>query len=145
MDGFGFTDTMSKLGVERRLLTAGSNKGFLDPFSPMDAQQREHAQRMLGEIHQQFIQVVREGRGKRLKDSPDLFSGLMWTGDRSIEMGLADALGDVAFVAREIIKADRIVDFTPKENIAERFAKRFGAAIGEAAVKVTGGFGGRVR
>jgi protease-4 len=138
MDGFGFTGTMEKLGVERRLLTAGENKGFLDPFSPLDAKQRQYAQRMLAEIHQQFIGVVREGRGKRLKEDADTFSGLVWTGERSIELGLADALGDTAYVAREVIKAEQIVNFTPRENIAERFAKRFGAAVGDALVKVAG-------
>lgn len=138
MDGFGFTGTMEKLGVERRLLTAGENKGFLDPFSPMDAAQREYAQKMLREIHQQFIEVVRKGRGKRLKEGPDTFSGLVWTGQKSIELGLADALGSVDYVAREIIKAEKIVDFTPRENLAERFAKRFGAALGESLVRVAG-------
>ncbi len=132
MDGFGFTGTMEKLGVERRLLTAGENKGFLDPFSPMNPAQREYAQKMLGEIHQQFIDVVRKGRGKRLKEGPDTYSGLVWTGQRSIELGLADALGSVDYVAREVIKAEKVVDFTPRENIAERFAKRFGAAMGDA-------------
>src|SRR3954471_19721590 len=134
MDGFGFTGTMDKLGVERRLLTAGDNKGFLDPFSPMNAAQREYAQKMLGEIHQQFIDVVRKGRGKRLKEGPDTYSGLVWTGQRSIELGLADALGSVEYVAREVVKAEKIIDFTPKENLAERFAKRFGAAMSEALV-----------
>ena len=138
MDGFGFTGTMEKLGVERRLLTAGENKGFLDPFSPMNASQREYAQKLLGEIHQQFIEVVRKGRGKRLKEGPDTYSGLVWTGQKSIELGLADALGSVDYVAREIIKAEKIVDFTPRENIAERFAKRFGAAMGEALLRVGG-------
>jgi protease IV len=138
MDGFGFTGTLQKLGVERRLLTAGENKGFLDPFSPMDAAQRDYAKKMLGEIHQQFIDVVRTGRGKRLKESADTFSGLMWTGQRSIDLGLADALGSVDYVAREVIKAENIVDFTPHENLAERFAKRFGAAMGEALVRTTG-------
>ncbi len=138
MDGFGFTGTMEKLGVERRLLTAGENKGFLDPFSPMNAAQRDYAQKMLGEIHQQFIEVVRKGRGKRLKEGPDTYSGLVWTGQRSIELGLADALGSVDYVAREVIKAEKIVDFTPRENLAERFAKRFGAAMGEALMHVGG-------
>lgn len=138
MDGFGFTGTMEKLGVERRLLTAGENKGFLDPFSPMNASQREYAQKLLAEIHQQFIEVVRKGRGKRLKEGPDTYSGLVWTGQKSIELGLADALGSVDYVAREIIKAEKIVDFTPRENIAERFAKRFGAAMGEALWHVGG-------
>jgi protease-4 len=138
MDGFGFTGTMEKLGVERRLLTAGENKGFLDPFSPMDASQRDYAKKMLTEIHQQFIEVVRNGRGKRLKEGPETFSGLMWTGQKSIDLGLADALGSVEYVAREVIKAENIVDFTPHENLAERFAKRFGAAMGEALVRATG-------
>ncbi|MFL6579926.1 MAG: S49 family peptidase [Burkholderiales bacterium] len=137
IDGFGFTGTMDKLGVERRLLTAGENKGFLDPFSPMNASQREYAQKMLSEIHQQFIDVVRKGRGKRLKEGPDTYSGLVWTGQRSIELGLADALGSVEYVAREVIKAEKIIDFTPKENIAERFAKRFGAAMSEALLQTT--------
>jgi protease-4 len=137
IDGFGFTGTMDKLGVERRLLTAGENKGFLDPFSPMNAAQREYAQKMLSEIHQQFIDVVRKGRGKRLKEGPDTYSGLVWTGQRSIELGLADALGSVEYVAREVIKAEKIIDFTPKENIAERFAKRFGAAMSEALLQTT--------
>ncbi len=145
MDGFGFTGTMEKLGVERRLITAGANKGFLDPFSPMSAPQRQHAERMLAEIHQQFITVVREGRGKRLKEDDDTFSGLFWTGERSVELGLADAFGDSAYVAREIIKEENVVDFTPHENIAERFAKRFGAAMAEGLVKMSGVTSARVR
>ncbi len=144
MDGFGFTGTMEKLGVERRLITAGENKGFLDPFSPVDAEQREYAKQMLSEIHQQFIEVVRKGRGKRLKEGPDTYSGLVWTGQRSIDLGLADALGSVEYVAREVIRAERIVDFTPRENIAERFAKRFGAAMAEALIRL-GGAGTSVR
>ena len=135
MDGFGFAEVLEKLGIERRLLTAGENKGFLDPFSPLDPKQREHAQQMLDAIHQQFIKVVREGRGDRLKETPDMFSGLMWTGVRSIEMGLADALGSVEYVAREVIKAEDLVDYTPRENIAERVAKRFGAAMAEVLVR----------
>lgn len=127
MNGFGFTGTMDKLGVERRLLTAGDNKGFLDPFSPQDAKQKEHARLLLGEIHQQFIEVVRKGRGKRLKETPELFSGLMWTGSQSIQLGLADDFGTVDSVARDIIKAEKVLDYSVKENIAERFAKRLGA------------------
>ncbi len=133
MDGFGFTGTMDKLGIERRLLTAGENKGFLDPFSPMNATQKGHATKMLGEIHQQFILAVRDGRGKRLKETSEMFSGLIWTGEKSIELGMADALGSMDFVAREIFKAEDIVDFTPQDGIAERFAKRFGAAMARAA------------
>lgn len=129
MNGWGFTGTMDKLGVERRTLTSGENKAFLDPFAPLDAKQKQYAQTMLGEIHQQFIDVVKKGRGKRLKEDPELFSGLLWTGARSIEMGLTDALGSVDYVAREVIKAEPIVDYSQKENIAERFAKRFGAGV----------------
>ncbi|WP_294272873.1 S49 family peptidase [Propionivibrio sp.] len=132
MEGFGFTGTMEKLGVERRLLTAGINKGFLDPFSPQDDKQKEHAQVLLGEIHRQFIEVVRQGRGKRLKETPDMFSGLMWTGSQSIQLGLADDFGTVDSVARDLIKAENILDYSLKENIAERFAKRFGAEMGQS-------------
>jgi protease-4 len=135
MNGFGFTGTMEKLGVERRLLTAGENKGFLDPFSPLDPAQKEYAKTMLGEIHQQFVDVVRKGRGKRLKESAETFSGLVWTGQRSIDLGLTDALGSVDYVAREVVKAEKIVDFTPRENLVERFANRFGAALGDALVR----------
>ena len=122
---------MDKLGIERRLLTAGSNKGFLDPFSPQDEKQKEHARVLLGEIHKQFIEVVRQGRGKRLKETSDMFSGLMWTGSQSIQMGLADDYGTVDSVARDLIKAENILDYSVKENIAERFAKRLGAEMGQ--------------
>lgn len=132
MDGFGFTNGMEKLGIERRLLTAGANKGFLDPFSPVNVEQKAYAENMLGEIHQQFIEVVRQGRGKRLKETPDTFSGLIWTGQKSIEIGLADALGSAEFVARDVIKAENIVDYTPQEGFAERFAKRFGAVMAKS-------------
>jgi len=129
MDGWGFTGTMEKLGIERRVLTSGDNKDFLDPFSPQDEKQKQHALTMLKEIHQQFIDVVRKGRGKRLKEGADTFSGLMWTGAKSIELGLSDGFGSVDYVAREIIKAEDIVDYTQKDNLAERFAKRFGATM----------------
>ncbi len=132
MDGFGFTGTMDKLGVERRLLTAGANKGFLDPFSPQDEKQKEHAHLLLGEIHKQFIDVVRKGRGKRLKETPEMFSGLMWAGSQSIQMGLADDFGTVDSVARDVIKSENILDYSVKENIAERFAKRLGAEMGQS-------------
>ncbi|MBX3665077.1 MAG: S49 family peptidase [Burkholderiales bacterium] len=138
MDGFGFTGTMEKLGVERRLLAAGKNKGFLDPFSPIQPEQTEHAETMLDDIHQQFITVVRQGRGKRLKETPDMFSGLLWVGQKSIDLGLADALGSLEYVAREIIKAENIVDYTQQENIAERVARRFGAAAAEMLVRLGG-------
>jgi protease-4 len=143
MDNFGFVDTMQKLGVERRVFTSGDNKAFLDPFSPLEPRQVEHAKALLGEIHQQFIDVVRKGRGTRLKDSPELFSGLIWTGAKSIELGLTDGFGSLDYVAREVVKAEQIVDYTQKENVAERLAKRFGA--GAAAALGLGTAGPRLR
>ncbi len=135
MDGFGFTGLMDKLGVERRLLTAGENKGFLDPFSAQSEKQRVFAQSMLNQIHQQFIGVVKAGRGKRLKESPEMFSGLFWTGQQAIELGLADQFGTLEFVAREIVKSEEIIDYTKRDNVAERLAKKFGASMGEGAMK----------
>lgn len=129
MDGFGFTGLMDKLGVERRLVTAGANKGFLDPFTASKPEQQEFAKQMLAEIHQQFIQVVKEGRGKRLKETPDTFSGLVWNGQKSIELGLSDGFGSVESVARDVIKQENIVNFTVKEGFADRLAKRFGAGV----------------
>lgn len=135
MDGFGFTGTMEKLGVERRLLTAGENKGFLDPFSPQSEKHKAHAQLMLNEIHQQFISVVRAGRGKRLKETPEMFSGLFWSGAKAVEMGLADGFGSVDSVARDVIRVEDIVDYTAHEGLPERVLKKFGAAVGAGAVK----------
>jgi protease-4 len=135
MDGFGFTGTMQKLGIERRLLTAGENKGMLDPFSPQNEKHQAYAKAMIDQIHQQFIAVVKEGRGKRLKESPDTFSGLFWNGEEAIRQGLADKRGNLDYVAREVVKAAEIIDYTPKENIAERLAKRFGASVGAGAVR----------
>ena len=135
MDGFGFTGLMDKLGVERRLMTAGENKGFLDPFSPQTDKQRAFAQTMLNQIHQQFIGVVKAGRGKRLKETPEMFSGLFWSGQQAIDLGLADQLGNLDYVAREIVKAEDIIDYTRRDNVAERLVKRFGASIGEGSVR----------
>ena len=135
MDGFGFTGTMEKLGVERRLMTAGENKGIGDPFSPVSEKQRAYTQAMLDQIHQQFISVVKEGRGKRLKIGPDTFSGLFWNGQQALEMGLIDHLGNLDMVAREVVKAEEVIDYTPRDNVAERLAKRFGASIGAGAVR----------
>ena len=132
IDGFGFVGAMDKLGIERRALAAGENKTFLDPFSPLSPQQRDYAQGMITEIHQQFIAAVKAGRGTRLKESPELFSGLVWNGARGIDLGLADALGSVDYVAREVIKAEDIVDFTVKENLTERLARKFGATLGKS-------------
>lgn len=134
MDGFGFTGTMEKLGVERRVMTAGTNKAFMDPFSPLNPAHREFAQNMLDDIHQQFIKTVRDGRGKRLKETPEMFSGLFWNGQRSVELGLADALGSPEYVAREVIKEENIVDFTTHEGLADRFAKKFGASLGSKLI-----------
>ena len=134
MDGFGFTGLMDKLGIERRLLTAGQNKGFLDPFSPMPDNQRAYAQALLEQIHQQFIAVVKKGRGARLKETPEIFSGLFWTGQQAIGLGLADHLGNIDYVAREVVKAEEVVDYTQHDNVAERLAKKFGAAMGAAAI-----------
>lgn len=136
MDGFGFTGSMEKLGIERRLLTAGDNKGMLDPFSPQSAEQKAYALGLLDEIHQQFIDVVRKGRGSRLKETPDTFSGLMWTGAKSIELGLADAYGTTEFVAREVFRAEDILDYTVKPNFAEQFAQKFGASMAEGATSM---------
>ena len=135
MDGFGFTGLMDKLGVTRRMITSGSNKGMLDPFSKENPKQVEMIQSMLDEIHEQFINVVKEGRGTRLKDSPDLFTGRVWNGEQAVKLGLVDGYGTVDSVARDILKAPDILDYTMKENFAERVAKRFGAEAGTAAGK----------
>lgn len=139
LDTWGFTELIDKVGVERRSFAAGDNKDFLDPFKPLDPKQAEHARAMLGEIHNQFIDVVKKGRGTRLKESPDLFSGLIWTGEKSVDLGLSDGYGSVDYVAREVIKAEDVIDFTRKENLAERFAKRFGAAAARATFEAMGG------
>jgi protease IV len=130
MGGFGFVGTLEKLGIERRAYTAGDDKDFLDPFQPENPRHREHAREMLGEIHQQFVKVVRQGRGARLKESPEIFSGLVWSGEKSIELGLADALGSTEYVAREVFKAEKLVDFTVEESAFEKLSKRFGVAVG---------------
>ena len=127
MDGFGVSEVMNKFGVERRLITAGENKAFLDMFSPQSEAHRAHAQSMLDEIHRQFIDAVRAGRGDRLKDDPQIFSGLVWTGARSVELGLADGLGSLSSVARDVFQVEEIVDFSRHENLADRLARRFGA------------------
>jgi protease-4 len=141
MNGFGFTGAMEKLGIERRLITAGKNKGFLDPFSPPNTEQEKYAKEMLGDVHEQFIQVVRQGRGERLKEAPEMFSGVVWTGQKSIDLGLADATGSAEYVAREIIKAERIVDYTTREGFAERFARRFGAVMADTLISAGNGWG----
>jgi len=129
MNGFGFTKAMKKLGVERRLYTAGSSKGFLDPFSDVKASDKAHIQTLLGTIHKQFIDTVKEGRGKRLVDDEKLFTGLIWTGEESVALGLTDGLGSSSFVAREIIEAEKIIDYTPRATYLDRFADRLGVAM----------------
>jgi protease IV len=139
MDSFGATGALEKLGIERRLLTAGANKGIGDPFSPLSGQHKAFIQTMLDQIHQQFIQVVKDGRGKRLKETPETFSGLFWNGEQALQIGLIDGLGSLDYVAREVIKAEEVIDYTPKENVAERLAKRFGASLGAGAMKALHG------
>jgi protease-4 len=135
MDGFGFVGLMDKLGIERRLLTAGKNKGMLDPFSPQDERQQAYAKVMIDQVHQQFIKVVREGRGTRLKETPETFSGLFWNGEEAVRSGLADNFGNLDFVAREVVKAPDVIDYTPRDNVAERLVKRLGASIGSGVVQ----------
>jgi protease-4 len=129
MDGFGFVDALKKLGIERRLITAGAHKGFLDPFSPLKDSDRQHLESMLDNIHQQFINTVRQGRGERLKENDQLFSGLVWTGEQSMEIGLVDGLGSADYVAREIIGVEKMVNFTHRPPLFERFAERIGATM----------------
>ena len=144
MNGFGFVDAMKKVGVERRLMTAGNQKGFLDPFSPVKPAEVEHVKTMLGEIHQQFIDAVRDGRGDRLSSNEEVFSGLMWTGEKSVELGLVDELGSSSYVAREVIGAENIVDFTPGRSYLERLAKRFGSAAADSLITELGLSGSRL-
>jgi len=119
-DGFGFVDAMTKLGITRRLYTSGDSKGFLDPFQPPKPEDVQHLKGMLDEIHQQFITAVRQGRGERLQETQELFSGLVWTGSKSLELGLIDELADVRYVAKEIIGAEKIIDYTKRPKVLER-------------------------
>ncbi|MFQ5469393.1 MAG: S49 family peptidase [Gammaproteobacteria bacterium] len=132
MDSFGFVDAMGKLGVERRLLTAGESKGFLDPFSPLKKEDQKHVKTLLSDIHEQFISAVKKGRGDRLSDAKELFSGLIWTGEQGLALGLVDQLGSSSYVAREIVGAEDIVDYTYRVPYFERFAERIGAATAES-------------
>jgi protease-4 len=137
LNGFGFVDAMEKLGIERRLFTAGDYKGFLDPFSPMREAETQHIQKMLNNIHEQFIQIVRDGRGDRLKDDPSLFSGLVWTGEQALTLGLVDGLGSSSYVAREILGAEEIVDYTPQPGFLDRFAGQLGATLSDVLSNLT--------
>lgn len=145
MDGYGFVDTFEKLGIERRLMTAGDNKALLDPFSPLKPEELEHTQGLLNEVHQQFIDAVRHGRGERLKDYDTVFSGLVWTGAEGIKLGLADEIGTTDYVAKEIIGAEEMVDFTPRERLIDRLAGRMGASFGQALVSFSQNFALQLR
>lgn len=136
MEGFGVNQLMDRLGVDRRVIAAGSNKAMLDPFSKENPKHRAIMQEMIDDVHQQFIAVVKEGRGNRLKNDPELFSGMVWNGAKSVELGLSDGLGSVDSVARDVFGQAEIIDYTLRENIAERVAKRFGASAGAAFAKV---------
>ncbi|MDH3326218.1 MAG: S49 family peptidase [Gammaproteobacteria bacterium] len=128
MDGYGFVDTLEKLGVERRLMTAGEHKGFLDPFSPVKPDDRAHMQGLLNNIHDQFISVVKKGRGDRLLDHPKMFSGLVWSGEKSINLGLIDGIGSVGSIARDVIGQEKVVDYTARPNYLDRFAEKIGVS-----------------
>jgi protease-4 len=145
MDSFGFVDTMEKLGVERRLYTAGENKGFLDPFLPSKLSDVEHINKLLGDIHEQFKTAVREGRGERLQDEAQVYNGLVWTGDEGIELGLVDAIGSSSYVAREIIEAEEIVDFTTEPDLLERLSDRIGVAMARSLGGVINSGAGSIR
>ena len=140
MSGFGFVDTIEKLGVERRLLHAGENKGFLDPFSPLKTDEVDHVETLLTDIHQQFVDVVKKGRGDKLVNDDKIFSGLIWTGEQSIELGLVDALGSPGYVAREVIGAEEIVDFTKRETVLDQFASQIGATFARSISSILAGF-----
>ncbi len=138
MDGFGFVGTMDKLGVQRRLATAGSHKGFMDPFSPESDSDKIYLQTMLDDLHNQFINNVKAGRGNRLKSDPDLFSGLVWTGNRAVQLGLADDFASVNEVARNIIRAEDIVDYTQKQSPLTNLMSVLGSSSAKTFAKVTG-------
>ncbi len=138
MDGYGFVETLKKLGIERRLITAGENKAFLDPFSPQKPEHRQFMQELLDTVHRQFIEAVKNGRGERLSDDPVIFSGLVWSGDKSVELGLVDGLGSASYVAREIVGVEKIKDFTPRPNYLDRFAEQLGASMSESVLRLIG-------
>ena len=129
MNGFGFDKAIQNLGIERRLIISGENKAILDPFLPVQPKQKEFMQNLLKQVHNQFIEVVKKGRGDKLADNPKIFSGLFWSGESAIDLGLADGYGDIDLVAREIVGYEKIIDFTAQSNFADRFAKKLGASI----------------
>ena len=137
MGGFGFVDTMKLLGVERRVMTSGDHKALMDPFSPVDPVAKAHLQGLMGEIHQQFISAVKQGRGDRIKETSDMFSGLIWTGVDAVKLGLADDFGDDRHVAEDIIGAKKLVNFNPEDNLFDRLSRSFGTSVGEALAEST--------
>lgn len=139
MNGFGFVDVLKKLGVERRLLTSGAHKAMMDPFSPVNTEETEHMQALLDQVHRQFIDAVRLGRGDRLVDSPEMFSGLVWTGTEGVKLGLADGFGSVDSVAKDVIGTETKVNFTPQERLLERLVGKFAASFGHAIGTVMNG------
>ena len=136
MNGFGFVTAMERLGIERRLLTAGENKAILDPFSPMNSEEKDHVQQMLNQVHRQFIKDVQQGRGNRLKNNPALFTGQLWIGVEGIELGLADGIGSTHSVAKEIIGAEEIVNFTPQEKLFDRLVNQLGVVVGRTLMEI---------
>jgi protease-4 len=138
MNGFGFVDAMQSLGVERRAFTAGKNKALLDPFSPLRDEEVQHVRGLLENIHQQFVSVVRSGRGDRIKDEEQLFSGLIWTGEQSVALGLVDELASAGYVAREVIGVKEIADFTSRRGFLDRLSRRIGTAMGQSLAHEAG-------
>ena len=138
MGSFGFVDAMKALGVERRVMTAGAHKAMLDPFAPVDPVARQHMQGVIEEVHRQFIDAVKQGRGARLKETPDMFSGLIWTGEDAVKLGLADAIGNSRSVAEDVIGAKNLVSFNPEENILDRFTRKMGSSMGQTLVEAMG-------
>jgi len=138
MNGFGFVDTMQRLGVERRLLTAGDHKALLDPFSPLNDVEKQHVQGVIDSVHHQFINAVKQGRGDRLKETPEMFSGLIWNGEQAIQLGLVDAVGDVRSVAKDVIGQKEMVNFTPRERLIDRISHRLGASLGASLQSAIG-------
>lgn len=133
--GFGFTEAMDKLGIERRLYTAGENKAFLDPFSPEKEEEVAFWESVLDQTHQQFIEKVKEGRGERLSDRKDLFSGLIWNGEKAVELGLVDDLGSAGYVAREVIGHGEIVDYSFEPSPFQRLMRQMGTALGRGVTQ----------
>lgn len=134
-DGFGFVDVMNKVGVERRVITAGKNKGFMDPFSPVDPEHKAFMEEVLRNVHQQFVGAVKQGRGERLKDDPDLYSGLVWSGEQALALGLIDGFGSPGSVARDVIRQPRMVDYSTEKDPFDALADKLGVSMGRAGMQ----------